>query len=162
MTSVIAPPPLRGPRRGFAEHGAVNLGIDPTGIAHGYLTLMPVPSGNTVMLSTRSAAVLALVTTHAGQRVASVQQLMAWFRLTPAEARVTRALAHGDSLDEYAQREGVTRATVKTQLQAVFAKTGTSSQKDLVRLVLTLPAVRGDSGRPKFTSLGDDRDIKQE
>ena len=121
----------------------VNLGSDATGTAHCCLTLIPLPSSNTTILSTGNAAVLALVTTPAGQRVVSVQQLMDMFRLTPAEARVARALAHGDSIDEYSRREGVTRATVKTQLQAAFAKTSTTSQKDLVRLLMTLPAVRG-------------------
>ncbi len=120
----------------------LDLRIDATSTARCCLTLMPLHSNNQIVLCPSGAAVLALVATNGGQRIATVQQLMVLFRLTPAEARVARAIAQGDSVDEYASREGVTRATVKTQLQAAFAKTGAGSQTALVRLIMMLPTVR--------------------
>ena len=83
------------------------------------------------------------MTTNTGQRLASVQQLMELFKLSPAEARFVRALAHGESIDDYANHEGLKRSTVKSHLLSALAKTGTKSQKDIVRLVVTLAAVRG-------------------
>ena len=71
------------------------------------------------------------------------RQLEALFDMTPAEARLTEALVHGQSLGEYAEARGVTLSTVRTQLKAATAKTGTRRQADLVRVVLTGPAVLG-------------------
>lgn len=67
------------------------------------------------------------------------------YGLTPAEARLAEAIVGGGPLKAAAERFGVTLGTVRIQLKAVFAKTGTRSQADLVRLVLTGPA---GSARP--------------
>ncbi|WP_370155366.1 helix-turn-helix transcriptional regulator [Ferrovibrio sp.] len=68
--------------------------------------------------------------------------LTAQFRLTPAEARLTAALLDGEHADDYAVRTGLSPHTVKTQLKAVFAKTGCGRQADLVRTVLSNPILR--------------------
>lgn len=68
--------------------------------------------------------------------------LCAQFGLTPAEARLTAALLDGEHLDDYAVRTGLSPHTVKTQLKAVFAKTGCGRQADLVRVVLSNPVLR--------------------
>ncbi|MBG0808378.1 helix-turn-helix transcriptional regulator [Methylosinus sp. H3A] len=67
--------------------------------------------------------------------------LQGLFDLTPAEARVARAIAAGRPASEIAGAHGVSAETVRTQLRAVFAKTGVSRQVDLVRLLsgATLP-----------------------
>jgi len=57
------------------------------------------------------------------------------FDLTPAEARVARAIAAGRPAPEIARAHGVSGETVRTQLRAVFAKTGVSRQVELVRLL---------------------------
>jgi len=57
------------------------------------------------------------------------------FDLTPAEARVARALLAGGSVDEIARTIGITPGTVRGQLKVVFRKTGTRGQVDLVRLL---------------------------
>jgi DNA-binding CsgD family transcriptional regulator len=63
---------------------------------------------------------------------------MEWLRqiygLTAAEGRLMQALVAGDSLDGAASRFSVTRETVRSQLKAVFQKTGAASQGDLIRL----------------------------
>lgn len=63
------------------------------------------------------------------------------FGLTPAEARLASLVANGVSVEEAAAQLGVTRNTVRTQLQAVFAKTRTNRQGDLIRLILGTTAV---------------------
>jgi DNA-binding CsgD family transcriptional regulator len=64
--------------------------------------------------------------------------LQAAYRLTPAEARLAQALSGGESLAEAASRFAITAATARSQLKAIFAKTGVSRQADLVRLVAGL------------------------
>lgn len=119
----------------------VNLGTKNSS-EHCCLTLIALKDTQVIPLSSSRAALLAVVTTNSGQRIATVQQLMDYFRFTPAEARLVRALAQGETLDEYADHEQLKRTTVKTQLQAALAKTGTRSQRDLVCLVGKLPATR--------------------
>lgn len=56
------------------------------------------------------------------------------FGLTPAEARLACLIASGIGIDEAAASLGIARETVRTQLKAVFAKTGTRSQAALAAL----------------------------
>jgi len=78
---------------------------------------------------------LALVDTGAPPSV-RVDDLTAAFGLTPAEARLTAALARGGTVSSIAQAHGVSRATARTHLEAVFAKTGARSQAQLVLIAL--------------------------
>jgi DNA-binding CsgD family transcriptional regulator/PAS domain-containing protein len=65
--------------------------------------------------------------------------LMLLWGLTPAEARLLQVLVQNDfALRNAAERLGVTYATVRTQLASVFAKTETSGQPELMRLVTRL------------------------
>ncbi|WP_018261261.1 helix-turn-helix transcriptional regulator [Methylobacterium sp. WSM2598] len=60
------------------------------------------------------------------------------FGLTPAEARLAVKLTRGDTLAEIAEQHGLSVHTVRTQLAAVFSKTNTSRQAELVALALRL------------------------
>jgi DNA-binding CsgD family transcriptional regulator len=66
------------------------------------------------------------------------------YRLTRTEREVARCVADGDSLQEVARRLGVTLATIRTHLRSIFAKTGTSRQAELVRLLIQSCSVRID------------------
>ena len=63
------------------------------------------------------------------------------FDLTPAEARLAQALARGDSLEQVAQALNVKRTTARTQLGAIFGKTQTSRQAQLVAILSRLAHV---------------------
>lgn len=76
------------------------------------------------------------------RRIASARQLMSLFGLSAAEARLGRALCHGETLKEYADSQGVKLPTIKTQLRAVFAKTNTDRQVTLVNLITGIPPLR--------------------
>lgn len=67
--------------------------------------------------------------------------LQAIYRMTPAEAALTEALVNGQSLNEFAEQRCTTLNTVRTQLKSAAAKAGTKRQVDLVRMVLTGPAI---------------------
>ncbi len=60
------------------------------------------------------------------------------YGLSAGEAQVLAQVLNGHTLAEAAALLGVARATVKTQLDAVFRKTGTRRQSELVRQVLNL------------------------
>ena len=58
------------------------------------------------------------------------------FNLTPAQVKVALHVAAQGSVAEYAEKTGISEATVRTHLKAIFAKTGVSRQAELARLVL--------------------------
>jgi DNA-binding CsgD family transcriptional regulator len=62
------------------------------------------------------------------------------FRLTSAEARLAARLGSGESLDEAADRLGITKETARSHLRAVFGKTGAHRQSELVALVSRMAA----------------------
>lgn len=72
------------------------------------------------------------------------QGLARRFLLTRAETRVTRQILAGHRPRDIAQASGVSIETVRTQLKAVFAKTGAQGQADLVRLAAGMERDRHD------------------
>ena len=56
------------------------------------------------------------------------------FNLTPVEARLCRMLADGLTLHDYCEKWKVATSTARSQLHAVFEKTSTHRQNDLLRL----------------------------
>jgi len=70
---------------------------------------------------------------------------MKLFGMTPAEARIARAVASGVRMEEYAKDEGLTQNTAKTHLQSAFKKVGVARQADLVRVLQAIPVVRSVS-----------------
>lgn len=57
------------------------------------------------------------------------------FDLTPAEARVASALMTGAALESIATQHRVSLGTVRTQLRAIYEKTCTHRQAQLVALL---------------------------
>lgn len=110
------------------------------------LTILKLPENGRYALHHRNAAVLCLATHAASQRTITGQQLMALFGLTPAEARLAKALTQDETLDDYATQNQLSLATVKSQLRNVFVKTGTMRQAQLIRLLSMIPAVREPYG----------------
>jgi DNA-binding CsgD family transcriptional regulator len=69
------------------------------------------------------------------------------YELTPTEAALAIDLASGRTLAQAAKAREVSVNTVRTHLRAVFQKTGTRRQSELVRLLLTGPASLGAAAR---------------
>jgi len=84
------------------------------------------------------AAFTLLITPVAAPQAPLAELLQALFDLTPAETRLARALAGGNSTTDVARLGGLSRETVRKQLQSVFGKTGTRRQADLLRLLAGL------------------------
>jgi DNA-binding CsgD family transcriptional regulator len=58
------------------------------------------------------------------------------YGLTPSELRVLAAVLEAGSIADIAERLGISKATVKTHLNHLMAKTGAQRQTDLMRLFL--------------------------
>lgn len=103
------------------------------------LLVAPLPSW-TSPFGTRSAAVIFMSDPQASPGSMSAL-LRSVYGMTPAESRLTEALVNGSTPQECAATFGVTINTVRTQIKRAAAKAGVSRQSDLVRVVLTGPAV---------------------
>ena len=71
----------------------------------------------------------------------SEKVLREMFELTYAEARLVRALMQESELKDAAQSANISLQTARSYLKRIFEKTGTSSQSQLVKLILTSPAM---------------------
>jgi DNA-binding CsgD family transcriptional regulator len=89
----------------------------------------------------RCAAVLVLTPVTAPQ-APPVELVQSLFDLTPAEARVARSLASGKTVADIAMDGGVSRNTVRTQLDRVMEKTGCNRQAEVVALLTGLSPSR--------------------
>jgi DNA-binding CsgD family transcriptional regulator len=58
--------------------------------------------------------------------------------IPPTEARLAVFIAGGDSTEQAADKLGVSRSTVRSQLKAISAKTDTHRQGELVALLTRL------------------------
>ena len=92
----------------------------------------------------RSYAML-IMTPVTTRRSPPVELLRSLFDLTPSEARVARGLATGDSLDDIAASGGVSRNTVRSQLQQVLEKIGCSRQAEVTALLSNIALGQGSS-----------------
>jgi len=87
-------------------------------------------------------AVLVFVNEAPGSPEFGARYLARLYGLTPAEVQLLQALVNGKRLSDYAGDTGISLNTAKTHLKQIFAKTGSSRQADLVRLVAGNPVLR--------------------
>jgi len=106
------------------------------------LNISALPEGNAFGAGADVARAIVFVTDTAQPAIVDTPMLKRLYSVTDAEARVAKALCSGGTLAEVAERLGVSEATVRTQLQSVFRKTGTARQPELVRLLLSLSSTR--------------------
>jgi DNA-binding CsgD family transcriptional regulator len=83
-------------------------------------------------------AIFAIIGNPSNNLLPGSDIIAALFDLTPAEARVARGIAQGQSPAEMARQLRVSPETVRTQLKRVFAKTSTRRQSELARLISKL------------------------
>ncbi|WP_368713731.1 helix-turn-helix transcriptional regulator [Paraburkholderia sp. EG287A] len=100
-----------------------------------FLSINALPS-QTGAARTGGPGLLIMARYRDGARLVTASQLRQAFDLSAAEAAVAEALIDGKSPDDYASQKRVSIATVRTQLRAVFEKTGTRSQAEAVALMM--------------------------
>lgn len=71
---------------------------------------------------------------------ASVELLQTLYGLTPKEAQIAALLVEGSSIEELAERLGISAQTARWHLKNVFNKASAETQRDLIRMILTGPA----------------------
>lgn len=98
--------------------------------------VLPLTSGARRRAGTAYSAVAAVFVRKAAFDLSHpLEALASAYKFTPAEMRVLMAIIQIGGVPEVAPVLGVSEATVKTHLQRIFAKTETSRQADLVKLV---------------------------
>ena len=91
------------------------------------------------LLDTSGSPVALLTLTSVSTRDAPDAGLIrALFELSAGEARVAASITRGQTIAQIAAGAGVSRETVRTQLKAVMAKTGTTRQAEIVALLAGL------------------------
>jgi DNA-binding CsgD family transcriptional regulator len=86
-----------------------------------------------------AALVLTPVTLPQAPPVELVQSL---FDLMPAEARVARSLAAGETVETIASARGVSQNTIRAHVRDVLEKTGCNRQVDIVALLTAISPAR--------------------
>ncbi|MGQ0446464.1 MAG: helix-turn-helix transcriptional regulator [Beijerinckiaceae bacterium] len=96
-------------------------------------------SARDIFVRCAAALVLTPVTLPDAPPVELVQSL---FDLTPAEARVARGLAAGDTVETIASARAVSQNTIRKHVRGVLEKTGCNRQADIVALLTAISATR--------------------
>ena len=64
------------------------------------------------------------------------------FQLSPTQASIAVTLFEGKSVEEIADERGIKISTLRSHLADIFLRTGTDTQRDLMRLLGSLPPLR--------------------
>jgi DNA-binding CsgD family transcriptional regulator len=98
----------------------------------------PAPAGAVPpWLSGRRPTAILCVTDPELDLAPASEELRSRFGLTRAQAALAVEILGGDGIQAAADRLSITRATARTHLAQIFAKTGTQRQSELVRLLLS-------------------------
>ena len=116
--------------------GSFSLAIPDAGGAGCVATLLPLESGERRKVLVPFAAAVAVFVQESAQITMMPGEAFAkLYGLTGGELRVLLALAQGLGGKEAADMLGVSEPTVRTHLQRIFSKTGTSRQAELLQLL---------------------------
>lgn len=111
----------------------------PSGAPDYLVRLSPIGLGNPYAADVGSVQAIAFITDPvASDRALTAELLAGAFQLTVAESRLARELVRGEGLAAVAARIGISPNTAKSQLKAVFAKTQTRNQAQLVKLLVSI------------------------
>jgi DNA-binding CsgD family transcriptional regulator len=127
---------LKSPRDVSARPGGALWAVRPSGKRSFSILVSPVSRGSFTMTGLRPAVCIVIADPDKDEAL-PIERLRTLYGLTPAEARLAARLAAGDALKSAAAAIGIGYPTARSQLAAVFRKTETRRQGDLIRLMLT-------------------------
>ncbi|OWJ66847.1 helix-turn-helix transcriptional regulator [Inquilinus limosus] len=136
MAAILARPAEGALARGAAAASTRLCLSDPQGRAPLVLTVAPVTAVDPVDGRCGPARAAIFIAAPDEARSVDGRALMTAFGLTAREAEVASRLASGATIGSLAAEWGVSVNTLRGYLKAVFGKTGTCRQADLVRLVM--------------------------
>ncbi len=126
-----------GTGHAFADGGSLRLGM--AGGPQLHALVAPLPA---VAAHHAGGGAAAVFLSDPMARIGSLALILRKvYGMTPAEALLTEALVNGDTPAEYARARQLSMSTIRTQVRTAAAKAGASRQADLIRIVLTGPAV---------------------
>lgn len=102
------------------------------------VSVVPLPAPGAFPVGRHRIAAIVFIADSSPRMDAGVSILSDIYGLTAAEAKLVRKLAAGQSPKQIAKSLSLSVNTVRTQLSAVFGKTGTHRQPQLIRLIVTL------------------------
>lgn len=108
------------------------------------LTVMVTPTRKrkkTTVFDPPSATAAIFIAEKEQQPELSETVLASIYDLSPAESRLAMELANGLSIDQIASKHHISPNTLRVQARSIFKKTGTSRQIDLIKLILSGPAI---------------------
>lgn len=136
MSAIVARPAEAVLPRSAAAASARLCLSDPEGGAPLVLTVAPVTAVDPADGRCGPARAAIFIAAPDAARSVDERALVAAFGLTAREAEVAAQLASGATIGSLAAAWGISANTVRGYLKAVFDKTGTHRQADLVRLVM--------------------------
>ncbi|MDR6754943.1 DNA-binding CsgD family transcriptional regulator [Mycoplana sp. BE70] len=96
--------------------------------------------GNARDIFTNAAALL-VVTPIDRTRVPTAETIQGLYDLTPAEAKIARALAAGNNVVSAALQMSVSPETVRTHVKAILSKSGMSRQADFIAAIASIRSI---------------------
>jgi DNA-binding CsgD family transcriptional regulator len=115
--------------------------LRPSGRPSCHMVVLPLPAAHRLATAWQRPA--ALVIFHGPKRVSALlgEILRDIYGLSNSELRLAVRIADGAGLRDIAACLGISKETARSALKAVFQKTGTHSQSQLIRLLTLLSAV---------------------
>ena len=134
------------------QGGAIKLqGIDKRQLSTDFQAMavaLPVANPGAELPSIVLSSVLLLIVDNARRPDAAAEFLSKAFLLTKSESRLLPLLIKGHAPAEIAKALNVKLPTVRSQLSAVFSKTRTARQQDLIALASAIPPVAPSTASP--------------
>jgi DNA-binding CsgD family transcriptional regulator len=124
--------------------GATLLLTDGASRRQAVMTTVPLGRGSPIHIASRKIAGFVWIVPCTPE-AAPVKNLGQLFQLTPAEIRLLQHLVDGIHLSDAAAQLHISLNTVRTQLKAIFRKTGQRTQGQLLALANRMALIRGDS-----------------
>lgn len=112
------------------------------------VVVLPLPAAHHLAVDWQHPAVLVAVHEASAPAMGIAGVLRELYGLTPAEVRLANLLTTGIGLPEACEQLGIRRETSRTQLKAIFTKTGTGTQAQLAHLLTRLGVVLGAGQAP--------------
>jgi DNA-binding CsgD family transcriptional regulator len=106
------------------------------------ILIMPLSTEQGVIVGAGLPTAMILVTDFDLRPQIGTGMLNELFGFTEAQARLATALAQGKTLRQIAAETGQALPTLRAHLSAMFEKTGVKRQADIIRLVLSVPAIQ--------------------
>lgn len=116
------------------QGGAMNY-TDPVSQTSFSILVSPINPDKANIRNQEYGSVLLLINSNNYQASLSMELLIALYKLTKAEARLTMHLCQGLTLDEISEKYSLSKNTLRSQLRSCFNKIDVSRQADLIRIV---------------------------